>query len=771
MRTTYKKVMLAVFAGMLSGCGGGGSPGGDGAAGPPGVSHQVGGSVTGVLGPGLILKLNGQSDLSVATDRGFKFPDALPAGSAYAVTVHNHPAGQRCQIDAGAAGAVSATSESGVTVSCAALPGAQAPTGISGTIEGLVGSGLTLRSTGGTLSIPPGATEFTFPPPAGLGPLVEVLQQPTRPTQACTPIAGSDSIINQDPNHPLVRLRCTTIQLPAAGRGLALNTVSLVFAGEQGDSVAPQSVVGLWAESDPVAFVQVVSSDPALFSAEEFRLSPTSTHVRVRPAPAAALPPGTHTGTVTVAACISQDCTQVAGAPLVVNVSYEVKPNRPVPALTASTRGIAFTEVPGASRLGRILTVSDSAAAPVAWRASADAPWITVTASGSRGSELAVTADPTQLAEGFHQATITVRSDDPAITRPEKVRVGLYKSTAPRAVRVADPGVAPGRVVTVADPIRPLFYRHSGNTLVAHHAYTGRSTGTLQLTGAAIESLAVSDDGAWLYMLDNPAPTSGRPRRMVVVNLDTLSVQQTYSLPQLRDAHSSAPTLMHAVVNGRGVLLLNSAVLIGRAADDIPPAPVPVIDAATGAAIGSLHGIIAARVIAGNGGPVVYAYGPVDDFDNSDGRPDKFARMELRSNAVGNVYGVPVGAVPGGHVVSQLGSGRTLAVSADSNRVAFAAEFSPSFQVMTWNGASHEVQAGFQADNIVQGNLFFDADGRLLRVSVLDLPFFMANLHSAGGTLLRSFNWNVGSGPILEPTLSSDGFTLLTSAELIELPP
>lgn len=760
---------LAFGLAVLVGCGGGSPSAGEG-----GANQKVGGSVTGVLGPGLILKLNGGSDLSVDTDRAFRFADAVPGGSAYAVTVHNHPFGQRCRIDAGASGRVSDASESAVAVSCVSSPPADVPasTLLRGTVEGLVGSGLVIRSGADTVSIAPGATEFSFPTPfpGFVSATLEFLQQPSDPAQACTPIGGRGfglfTSVGVDPRRPLVHLRCTTISLPSPGPGLALDRRSVAFAGEHGGSVAPQSVFVRWSEADKVEFISVTSSDEAAFSAEQLTLSPTSAQVWIRPAAPAGLRPGTYTGTVTVSACTQpQGCGQVVPAPQVVNVSYEVRPNQPVAAISASARGVAFSEIPGAWRLLRSLTVSDSAASPVAWRASADAPWVTVTRGGTRGGELAIQADTASLAdlaEGFHQATVTIEPDDPGAAQPETVRVGLYKSSAPRATRVTVPADVTG-VFSIADPIRPMFYQGGGDSLVAYHAYTGQATGILRLPGHSFKTMTASDDGTWLYLLDDTAGL-----RIIVVNLDTFSVHKVYPLAQAGSTGFVETFLVHAVVDGRAALLLSNVRAFGSA--DLPTPGKPVFDAATGALIGHVHGMVDIFRAVGNGGSVLYADGTLPDgvFEKRG-----LLRIELRSNSQGNVYGLPAEApvLAENEGVISFGGAR-LAVGGSGNRVAYVGNRDSPFRVQAWNGVAHQQETGFPSAGDQENHLHFDVDGRLLTgLEFIDFVFTTRfRLYGDTGTLLKTLDVPL-EGRRTAPVVSSDGFTLMSGERLLDLRP
>jgi hypothetical protein len=79
----------------------------------------VGGTVTGFAGSGMVLRLNGGSDLAIAGDGAFSFPDALTNGTSYAVTVGAQPScPQRLCALAGADGTLAGTNAS-VTVTCA----------------------------------------------------------------------------------------------------------------------------------------------------------------------------------------------------------------------------------------------------------------------------------------------------------------------------------------------------------------------------------------------------------------------------------------------------------------------------------------------------------------------------------------------------------------------------------------------------------------------------------------------------------------------------
>ncbi len=107
----------------------------------PTVFHTIGGSASGVAGSGLVLRNNGGDDLAVAADGSFSFATPIGAGTPYAVTVANAPAGQSCTVANGSGTATTNVSNVAVACSTAPLaktwrPATQLPTSASGSVNG-----------------------------------------------------------------------------------------------------------------------------------------------------------------------------------------------------------------------------------------------------------------------------------------------------------------------------------------------------------------------------------------------------------------------------------------------------------------------------------------------------------------------------------------------------------------------------------------------------------------------------------------------------------
>ena len=157
-----------------------------------GTRYTVGGTVTGLVGTGLSLLLNGGARVNLAAGTtAFTFLGTYPTGTTYTATVSIQPSNptQLCTI-ANASGTVGTANVTNVAVTCT--------TGYSvgGTISNQTGNGLVLLLNGGSAITrnvdQPG---FTFPVlPAGTPYSVTVGTQPGPPSQTCTVSNGNGTI-------------------------------------------------------------------------------------------------------------------------------------------------------------------------------------------------------------------------------------------------------------------------------------------------------------------------------------------------------------------------------------------------------------------------------------------------------------------------------------------------------------------------------------------------------------------------------------------------
>jgi YVTN family beta-propeller protein len=157
---------------------------------------SLGGTVSGLTGPGLVLA-NGADTVPVAAGAAsFSFANAVASGGLYSVTVQAQPAGEHCSVTNGSGTATAAVTS--VQVNCAA----QTYT-VGGAISWPAGlSGLTLANNGTDATSPSaGATSYTFAAAMASGSAyaVSVTANPTGyvcTVANATGTIGSSNVIN-----------------------------------------------------------------------------------------------------------------------------------------------------------------------------------------------------------------------------------------------------------------------------------------------------------------------------------------------------------------------------------------------------------------------------------------------------------------------------------------------------------------------------------------------------------------------------------------------
>ena len=194
-------------------------------------SYAIRGTVTGLLGSGLVLQNNSGDDVGVQTDGGFAFPTQIPSGGPFAVTVKTQPASpaQSCSVQNGS-GTVADRDIDTIVVTCALREFT-----IGGTISNLQGSGLVLANNGGDRFTPSASGPFTFPTAmlSGSSYSVTVQSPPVRPLQICQVQSGAGVVA--DANVTTVTINCITIGLGVGGTvsGLESSGLELQSNGEK----------------------------------------------------------------------------------------------------------------------------------------------------------------------------------------------------------------------------------------------------------------------------------------------------------------------------------------------------------------------------------------------------------------------------------------------------------------------------------------------------------------------------------------------------------
>jgi 6-phosphogluconolactonase (cycloisomerase 2 family) len=234
IRACITWIALAVVASALQGCGGGGndSP----PKPPPPPTFAVGGTASGLSGTGLILTLNGGSDLSVSASGNFVFLTRLTSGTDYTVAVKTQPSSptQTCAL-ANFAGKVGDVPITNVSVSCTTNNYS-----VGGAVQGLTATGLVLQLNGG-LDLPVAADgSFTFPSAfdSGSSFAVTIKTQPTSPFQTCVAPNGVGVIGGSNVS---VTVNCTTDMFSVGGTVTGLTGSGLVLQLNRGQDLPVSS--------------------------------------------------------------------------------------------------------------------------------------------------------------------------------------------------------------------------------------------------------------------------------------------------------------------------------------------------------------------------------------------------------------------------------------------------------------------------------------------------------------------------------------------------
>jgi 6-phosphogluconolactonase len=242
MHQTARGVFSAAVLAAITACDGGGS----GAVAPistpvtplPSATYTVGGTVTGLAGPGLVLEDsagNITDDLAVSSSGSFTFGAKLGKGLEYGIGVKTQPLTppQYCQVgEPNGSGIIGAANVTNVQVTCAA------GYTVGGTVSGLVGSGLILQIFNYQLPGGPGdpvligsplpvktdgafTLDSVYPSMFPGGDFVGVTQ-PSSPTQNC--VVENSRITIQSANDTSVVVACSEFSYVA---NAADNTLSV----------------------------------------------------------------------------------------------------------------------------------------------------------------------------------------------------------------------------------------------------------------------------------------------------------------------------------------------------------------------------------------------------------------------------------------------------------------------------------------------------------------------------------------------------------------
>jgi trimeric autotransporter adhesin len=198
-------------------------------------SFNVGGTVAGLQGSGLVLRNNGGDDLPIASNGSFTFATELPSGSTFEVTVAAPPThlSQTCTI-ADASGTVAGGDVRTVKVTCSTNKFT-----IRGTVVGLQGHDLVLQNNGGDDVGVQSDGGFAFPTQITSGSeyRVDVKTQPSGPLQSCSVENGSGTVTDRDVENIIVT--CALRQFTIGGTISNLRGSKFVITNNGTDVLRP----------------------------------------------------------------------------------------------------------------------------------------------------------------------------------------------------------------------------------------------------------------------------------------------------------------------------------------------------------------------------------------------------------------------------------------------------------------------------------------------------------------------------------------------------
>jgi hypothetical protein len=196
-------------------------------------TYTVGGTVSGLVGAGLVLQNNGGNDLPVSANGAFTFPTGIASGSPYNVSVKTQPSGpsQACSVSGGS-GTIGNANVSSVVINCASNTYT-----VGGTITGLNGTVVLKNNGTNALTLTAnGSFAFSVPIASGSPYAVTVSTQPTYPprAQTCTVTNGSGTMPSANVTN--VSVNCTTNTYTIGGTVSGMTGGTLVLQDNGGDN-------------------------------------------------------------------------------------------------------------------------------------------------------------------------------------------------------------------------------------------------------------------------------------------------------------------------------------------------------------------------------------------------------------------------------------------------------------------------------------------------------------------------------------------------------
>lgn len=210
------------------------------------ATYTVSGTVSGLLGTGLVLN-SGSETISVSANGAFSFTTPFAVGAGYAVTIATQPLSPTQICTVGSSTGIIATADvSNVTVTCKTSSFV-----VGGNVTGVLGAGLVLEDNSGDDLALGASGSFAFATMVASGNAfsVTVKTQPSSPAQACTVTGGSGIVGSGNIASVVVNCQTGTFAVGGAISGLG---GTVVLQNNAGGNLAVNAN-GTFAFATPVA--------------------------------------------------------------------------------------------------------------------------------------------------------------------------------------------------------------------------------------------------------------------------------------------------------------------------------------------------------------------------------------------------------------------------------------------------------------------------------------------------------------------------------------
>lgn len=278
-----------------------------------------------------------------------------------------------------------------------------------------------------------------------------------------------------------------TVTAAAPAPTLTASPATLSFSYQSGGTTPSAQNVSVSSSGSALSYT--VSTSATWLTATPSGSTPGTVAVSVNPS---SLSAGTYTGTVSIAASGASNTPQTVAVTLTVTAAQ-------LPTLTATPASLSFTyQIGGSNPVAQPVSITSSASA-VSFTAAASATWLSVTpTSGSTGSSVSVSVNPSGLAAGTYSGNLTITSSG-ASNSPKSIPVTLTVTAAPSG--------------------NPSFAITPGSlsfTYAAGGATSGSQNLAVTSTGTALNFTAAASGGAWLSV----SPATGSTPATVKVNVN-----------------------------------------------------------------------------------------------------------------------------------------------------------------------------------------------------------------------------------------------------------